>query len=206
MFGEEGGNHMSTTAIVVELLVVGLETLAWAILLIGSLFGLDWLKPLAIAFEQAGVLLTMLIVGFAYIVGIVVEQVSDALIQPWEKRIENSTRKKFRSGIWNKKFYIYGHFEQATQQLDYMRSRRRLLRSSILNIALIAIFALMFVWRQVPPTATSRSGLTWFIGTTGATMTILTMFVYRRITEGYFLAIQRVYEAVEKETFEEKST
>ena len=181
---------MSMTAVVAELLIVGLGTLTWVGLLVVTLFGFDWVGSLVVVFEKAGPLLTMVAASLAYILGTVVEQLADALVQPWEKCIKDAARKKYRSDVKNGKLDIYYRFEQATPQLDYMRSRRRLLRSSLLNVLLITTFALTFVWTQLQVATTLQVSLAWTIGIVGATMVILTAFAYHRITKGYFLDLQ----------------
>ena len=67
---------METTALVAELLVIGFQSLVWIGLLLTALFGLDPLVLLGLAFEKAHVFTTATLIGLAYLVGIIIEQLS----------------------------------------------------------------------------------------------------------------------------------
>jgi hypothetical protein len=61
------------------------------------------------------------------------------------------------------------------------------------HMALIAVFALTFLWTQSPLAGSCKINLTWFISLTGIVTVSLTAFVYRRITLSYWLGIQSLY-------------
>jgi hypothetical protein len=120
---------VSTTNVFVELLIIGLESLTWLALLVGSLFGLKWVSTIASIFEKADVLATLAFIGIAYVLGIVVDEICDWLVEPWATRIRDSVRSDIQSGMWRMQAYVFSHSETATSQLGYMRTRLRILRA-----------------------------------------------------------------------------
>jgi hypothetical protein len=155
---------MSTTTVFVELLIIGLQALAWLTLLVGSTFGLGWVSYIASAFEAASVFTTIATIGVAYVVGIVVDEICDSLIEPWARCIRSSVREEGEPPMWDMQACVFAHSEVATSQLEYMRSRLRILRASIFNAFLNAVFALVFLWIRAPVSLASRGSLTLFIG------------------------------------------
>ena len=189
---------MSTTTVFVELLIIGLESVAWLSLLISSLFGLDWLTTIAGIFEKADVFATIAVIGLAYVVGIVVDEICDSLIEPWAKRIRESVQSDTKLKMWDVQAYVFSHSEVATSQLGYMRSRLRILRSSIFNIPLIIVFALLFLWTRAAVTADLKAGITWFISVVGLLLVGCALFVYRRITLSYWLRTLSIYKSLKR--------
>jgi hypothetical protein len=190
---------MSTTAVFVELLIIGLESLLWLSLFISSLFGLDWVTTIVGTFEKADVFAAIVFIGLAYVVGIVVDEICDSLIEPWAKRIRDSVQSDTKLNMWDVQAYVFSHSELATSQLGYMRSRLRILRSSIFNIALVVVFAIAFLWTHAGGTVDLKGGLTWFMSFVGLLSVGCVLFVYRRITVSYWLRTLRVYKSLKRE-------
>lgn len=187
---------MSTTALFVELLVIGLEALAWIALLIGIFFGLDWITSLGVAFEKASVFTTVVVIGVAYLMGIIVDEICDALISPWANRIRSSVREKGHPEMWDMQSYVFTHSKEATEQLGYVRSRIRITRSSIFNLGLIGILAIVFVSKQVSIAGDAKSNLIWFVFITGIGVVSMTTFVYWRTELSYWLRTRSVYKSL----------
>src|SRR5712691_6100301 len=68
---------MATTAVVAEILIVGLEAEAWLALVIFMVFGSDWLNVGALGDFEA--LVTIVVIATAYVLGIVVDRAADSL-------------------------------------------------------------------------------------------------------------------------------
>jgi len=190
---------MSTTTVFVELLIIGLESLVWLALLISSLFGLDWVPTIVSTFEKADVFATIAVIGLAYIVGIVVDEICDSLIEPWAKRIRDSVQNDTKLKMWDIQAYVFSHSEVATSQLGYMRSRLRILRSSIFNIILVVVFALVFLWTRAAVAVDLKAGLTWFISAAGLLSVGCALFVYRRVALSYWLRALGIYKSLKRE-------
>jgi hypothetical protein len=183
----------------VELIVIGLEGLAWITLLLCSLFGLNWLMTLVAACEKAEALSTVVIGSLAYFVGIVVDEVCDFVLGPWSSRIRESLREKGQPEMWAIQAYVFCHSEVATEQLAYMRSRIRICRSSIFNAALTTLLGLVFLWKQSPIMGRSMTGLV-LAGLLAGTLTAgVTAFVFWRIERAYWLRMREIYKSLTAE-------
>ena len=140
---------MSTTALFAELLVVGFEALVWISLFLSAFFGIGWLLDLISIFEKAGLFAAIVMVGFAYLVGIIFDEIFDALTAGWSRRIKASIHEKNLPEMWDMQAHIIGNSKEATEQLGYIRTRVRIMRSSIYNFGLIGIGAILFVNNQM---------------------------------------------------------
>jgi len=189
---------MSTTTVFVELLIVGLESLVWLVLLVSSLFGVDWVPTIIIAFEKADVFATVAVIGLAYVVGIVVDEICEWLIEPWAKRLRDSVQGDTELEVWGMQAYVFSHSEGATSQLGYMRSRLRILRSSIFNTVLVVVLGLVFLWTRSAIAANLKGGLTWFVSIAGLVSVGCALFAYRRIELSYWRRTVGVYRSLKE--------
>ncbi|RPJ79753.1 MAG: hypothetical protein EHM20_00435 [Alphaproteobacteria bacterium] len=187
---------MSTTALFIELLVIGLEALAWIALLIGIFFGLDWITSLGVAFEKASGFTTVVVIGIAYLIGIIVDEICDALVSPWTNRIRSSVREKGHPEMWDMQSYVLTYSKEVTEQLGYVRSRIRITRSSIFNLGLIGILAIVFISKQVSIPVDAKSSLILFVAITSVVIVGMTIFVYWRTELSYWLRTRSVYKSL----------
>ncbi len=190
---------MSTTTAFVELLVIGLQALAWIVLLLSSLFGLDWLATLFAACEKAEAFTTVAIGSLAYFVGIIVDEFSDSMLEPWSSRIRESVRESGQPEMWAIQAYVFSHSDVATEQMAYMRTRVRICRSSIFNAALMTLFGLFFLWRQSPITGGLVTGLGLLVILAGILVTGVAAFVFWRIEHAYWLRTRELYRSLKPE-------
>ena len=184
---------MSTTALFVELLVVGLEALVWVFLFISAFFGIDWLLGLINIFEKAGLFLTLVLVGFAYLIGIIFDEFFDSLTEWWSNRIKSSIHEKGLPKMWDMQAYIFGHSKEATEQLGYIRTRVRIMRSSIFNFGLISIGAILFVNNQISPANYSIGRINWIVGIIGLSLVCIASYVYWRLEKAYWFRVMGIY-------------
>ncbi len=128
---------MNTTALVAEILVVGIQALVWVGLLTGALLGAmcapevswqelrDWVTPISVG-----------LLAFAYTLGIMVDRLADS-----------ATR-----GLWNVYFPRIKGFAalratvrkaggEPAEFLDYQRSRVRIARATCFNLVLTILVA-----------------------------------------------------------------
>lgn len=185
--------EMSTTTVFVEILVIGLEALVWIALLASSMFGLDWLSNLAGAFKNAETSTTLALIGVAYFIGILMDEVCDALLEPWSAYIRKSVRKEGQPEMWDIQAYIFAHSESATEKLEYVRSRVRVCRSSIFNVVLATVFALTLCWTQSSVMCSLPCLGRLNIAFVGIILTAGAAFVFWRLERAYWLRAQLVY-------------
>jgi 8-oxo-dGTP pyrophosphatase MutT (NUDIX family) len=148
---------VSTTAVVAEILIVGLEAEAWLALLVVTIFGAGWID-LATASKFAPMLLVLMLAA-AYVLGIIVDRIADTAF-----RFFNGTG----VGQWNNRRFGKAsegwklHAHEKTMRMavmregggmasfvDYQRSRIRVARGTALNLLIgIIIGGVYFAWRE----------------------------------------------------------
>jgi len=187
---------MSTTALFVELLIVGLESLVWISLFLSAFFGIDWLLGLINVFEKAGLFITIVLVGFAYLTGILLDELFDSVTGWWSNRIKFSIHEKGLPKMWDMQAYIFGKSKEATEQLGYIRTRVRIMRSSIFNFGLIGIGALLFVNNQISSANYPVSRINWVVGIIGLLLVGITSFIYWRLEKAYWFRVMGIYKSL----------
>lgn len=140
---------MSTTAVVAEIVIVGLEAEAWFALLVVTIFGRGWVD-LTTASNFVPILLVLMLAA-AYALGIIIDRVADTAFRRFNRS---------RVGLWNNRRFGMGsegwvlpERERAMRTtvmnagggmatfLDYQRSRIRVARGTALNAFIGAIIA-----------------------------------------------------------------
>jgi hypothetical protein len=189
---------MNSTTLFVEILITGLESVIWLGFLLGCLFGTTWLSFIGNAFETAQAFTTTLLLGLVYVVGIIFEEVTDALSEPWSDKLKASLNNGSLSRYNDIQDYVYSHYAvKLDDQLGYMRSRRRILRASAFNILLIAIFAIIFIWLRITDLdMTPKISMSIFIAVVGVLGIWLSLFTYKRITSDYVKSFQGIYKSL----------
>lgn len=182
---------MTTTAIFVELLVTGLLALVWLILAILSFTGMPW-NELAgfLGLKEKEGISSILALGFAYVVGIVVDRISDSLFRRFDVRIRKSRIHAKVPSVSEMRLYVMSVNEKLSAFLDYLRSRLRLARSSALNFFLITLAAAIF-------SATRNSNgreLVFAITIGGLGLTLATGYAWYRISRTYYKRLVQSYE------------
>ena len=128
---------MNTTALVAEILVVGIQALVWVGLLTGALLGAmcvpelswqelaDWVAPISVA-----------LLGFAYTLGIMVDRLADtATLWLWKlffPEIEGFAALRAR---------VRKAGGAPAEFLDYQRSRMRIARATCFNLVVTIVVA-----------------------------------------------------------------
>ncbi len=183
----------------IELLVVGLQVATWLTLLVSALLGPGWLAPVSAAAKGFELLVTAFVLGFTYLMGVIFDRAGSSLVGAIENKcvcMRLYNRKKVCSDAQARKQQlitqrerVITHSDQATAQLAYMRSRIRILRSSLINIPLSAGAALWFVGAHGAGSL-ARGQVMWLIGVAGAILTALTVVAYRGLTASYWYRVQ----------------
>jgi 8-oxo-dGTP pyrophosphatase MutT (NUDIX family) len=148
---------VSTTAVVAEILIVGLEAEAWLALLIVTIFGTGWID-LTTASKFAPILLVLML-ATAYVLGIMVDRVADSAFKlfngtgvgRWNNRRFGKTSEDWtlpareetmRMAVMREGGGIAGF-------VDYQRSRIRVARGTALNLIVgVIVGGVYFAWRK----------------------------------------------------------
>jgi hypothetical protein len=136
---------MATTAVFVEILIVGFEAAAWLVLLVFSIFGTDWFHPSD--FKGWEALVTVFVFAGAYVLGILIDRVADrswglfkALqrrmkpLLPRRKEPEPEPNRTDRPEVSVMRLTVMARSEGMANFLEYQRSRLRIARATIVNL------------------------------------------------------------------------
>ena len=147
---------MATTAVFAEILIIGLEVEAWMFLAAVALFGTDWLDA-ADSTNFAG-LLVIVVLSLAYVLGILVDRLADTFIDWVEDRDRGKSIKKrlmkhpefeTPADVAPMRMMVMHESEGMTRFLDYQRSRWRITRATIVNLALLGVAGALYLGLQV---------------------------------------------------------
>ena len=198
---------LATTAVVAEILIIGLEVEAWLVLAVLTVFGHEWLLELDGAKDFA-TLLTLVALALAYVLGIVVDRLADTLADSFEDtKVGTRVKKKLmkqrkkREPIKNEskpkiatmRMRVMQASDGLTRFLDYQRSRWRIARATVLNLAIAGPVAALYLlvgtevdwaWALVPLAAA-------FV------LIPITYFAGVRIQDAWVARLKDAYELVE---------
>jgi hypothetical protein len=181
---------MSTTNVFAELLIIGIETLAWIALLIFSLWGHGWIdfaifNNLVIAIPLAAA---------AYVLGIMMDRVSDGLLA----RADHAIRRKVLGERAAKSFsqlrsYVLAKSAYLSADLDYLRSRLRIMRSSAINFGFLALTGAAFILTRVEVAAAIKywAAATAFFA--GMFLASLSYYAWSISSLTYYLRLQTAF-------------
>src|SRR5437764_14102565 len=129
-------------AIIFELVLIGFQVLIWVSLLVLAVFGYGWLRLDGL--KQWSTELSVALVGVAYMFGLIFDKAIGALPYSWiiggsalPRVGELPSPLVMRMEILVKKPEVYETLERQINQ-------HRLVRSTVFNLALISLAALLF--------------------------------------------------------------
>ena len=166
---------MKTTAIFAEILAVGAQALVWMALAGYRFFGAEELK----SWDWARIgdwapALSVLVLMLTYTVGVIMDRIADTFVKPlrdWRKLIQKLVKlikKHEETGSEEGKSFSEKRLEvrlkggEMAVFLDYVRSRLRIARATVVNIALIAAFAYVAVEEESTRSLVFRVGVVAF--------------------------------------------
>ena len=128
---------METTQLYIELVIIGLEAFGWISFFVIDIIGNKVVSIFNNILNNFST--SVLLIGVLYVIGILIDRLADMIFQKKEDSIRKNSGLKAKSSIliWKK----YG----AEKYADYVRSKIRILRASILNIPLITISSIWYV-------------------------------------------------------------
>jgi len=140
---------MTTTALMVEVLIVGVQTAIWILLSLGAIFGHRWLldlKAIMKGWELPGAIAAL---GVVYTLGVFVDRVADVLfilIRPHDVLLRSRwISRHARAGGHDQRMALRAYEKRTVQFLEQVRSRVRIARASVVNIPLITVTATAFL-------------------------------------------------------------
>ena len=164
---------MSTTALYVELIVIGFQALAWIVL------ALDSFIPGLLRTTVDSVNSTLLIIAAiipVYVLGMIFDRVSDEIFSKSETRIRNA------SGLQAENSLLVEGSTMAHEFLVYTKSKHRILRAASLNIPLITIAAIVHLITH----QSARADTIALIGIAGGLLTGLSFWSMRLTLKSFY--------------------
>ncbi len=131
---------METTALYVEYIVIGMETLIWIIMALFIIIG-DSFKQI-ISYWISNIIPSTIMIIICYILGLVTDRISDTIFENRKKNIKNkyTLEAKTSIAVWE----VYSNSAYAIFTL----SRIRILRSTIINSIPICTLGMYLAYRH----------------------------------------------------------
>lgn len=165
---------MNTTAILVEILIVGIQGSVWLTLIILSIFGCGWVTPVVQAVKGWEIILSFISLSVFYTVGIFLDRVADVLfvlLNPESKLLQYKwVSHKAEVAHADPRMGVFAKENRAADFLENIRIRLRIARATVLNVPLITISAIIFLASR---TNHASSLILFFVFLTGALVTFL---------------------------------
>lgn len=193
---------MATTAVFVELLIVGLQAMIWIVGLIVAIWGTDWIVDSEGFLHSlsspilAGLMLSLFAVS--YTVGIVIDRLSDAILGPLGRRISATVNKEWTTeDKWSASHYEVLHASTGMGTVtEYIRSRMRVVRGLVVNAPLTTIAAGLAVEFQYKGTDTKL--YLSIIGLVGFAFTVLVLIAWAAIARTWYVRIQQAHRVLHR--------
>ena len=182
---------MNTTVLFVELLIIGFQAGIWILLLFLSVFGYKWVSGLqSMGISDWQTLITIFLLAMLYVLGIIIDRTADAIFSGWSQKIKkrvfpdsDTPTSAIRFGFTN---------EFLNRQIEYTRTRMRIVRASSVNFVLTTIFAVIFIATKVQGISDSeRLGYLVFTLIFGTTLAIAAIVIWRSLTRGYYETVKK---------------
>ncbi len=195
----ERGSPLATTAVFAEILIVGLEVEAWLAFVLLSVFGHEWLFEID-GIKDFAALLTLVVLALAYVLGIIVDRLSDTVLGAFERtglgesvKRRMSKRHGKEKGLSKKRMTVMAKSDGMTSFLDYQRSRWRIARATVLNLVFAGPAAALYL-----VVGTEVDWLWALVPAVSAIVLIpITYFAGVRIQDAWVARLEEAYEIVQ---------
>lgn len=136
---------MNLTNLFVELIITGFHTSLWIGFIVITFINYDTIDISNLFNMNKAVPL----VALAYIIGTVVDRITDIIFMPKDHKIRNKYLTEELPSYITMRFFILHKSKDIYYQLEYTRSRLRIVRSAVLNFALTTVTLIPFEWFQL---------------------------------------------------------
>lgn len=182
---------MNTTAVFAEILVIGLQATVWLSFAALTLTGVSWIDRETIReLTDWSALIAALALGLAYTLGIAIDRVADSLLHPFDRSIRDRRLPPDLPSVPKMRLEVLARHDKVAEFLDYIRSRMRIARSTVLNLALTTVAAALFLAVR---TAVGACAIVAVV-LAGLALTLVFCFAWRRISWTYYKRLTQAYE------------
>lgn len=195
---------MATTALFMEILIVGLESLVWLCLLLLALVGSDpvgslHLRERATIYKDWATLITTLAIAAAYVLGVLVDRAADSFYRRFERTLpgrlanwclgKGSYWYELPARIPEMRLCIMHKSSGVASFIEYQRSRVRIARATVFNVGLVLLFGGIY-WGCRSHT---DMRLTVGLASIGLVLFALSLFASERIHTAYLRRLSDAY-------------
>ncbi len=175
---------MTTTALFVELLVGGVQTLVWVTLLTLACCGPDHIEGI-IAQQSlgSGVILILL----AYAIGVVFDRLWDLVLKPIDRMIRKRIAPE-PGRVDRIRALLFSKDETKVSFVEYIRSRMRIARATVCNSVMIAVSAFTVRTAHHHEPCTSWMAC---LAVFALVLFLLSLYAYIDTTKGYYKTLCR---------------
>jgi hypothetical protein len=143
---------MSTTEMIIEQLIGGIQALFWFVCIFLTVFGYEWINIQRLTDFSTGII--FIAICFAYPLGIIVDEAADFIFEKWSISIRD---KRFTEMNINPDDQMATAFILLSQKeneflgryLSYLRSRIRLCRLTVVNSVIVTLILPIFLWSRL---------------------------------------------------------
>jgi len=186
---------MNTTLVFAELLIIGLEGGIWLSLLLFSLFGLKDFDGFLSIIRDWQLVILAIVLPLLYVIGIILDRITDRLFQRQETKIEQETLGDFPVTVPVMRFSLGTENDFLNQQLEYTRTRMRVVRASSVNFVLIAISISIFLLTRLTNLSSNlRWTYTALILCIGLLFSYAAFSTWKSLTKGHLKLSKAMYE------------
>ncbi|MGD2085875.1 MAG: hypothetical protein PVH61_06800 [Candidatus Aminicenantes bacterium] len=144
---------MSTTAVFIELIISGIQSLIWCFMLLISVFGHKWLFAILPDLKDWSTIVMVILFAIAYTFGVIIDQIAlviSLVIKPKDilLKLKSASRKSKQFTERDIRAIILSKEGKSSNFLNYIRSRIRIVRSTLINIFMITIASLILLFSR----------------------------------------------------------
>jgi hypothetical protein len=154
---------MNTTFLFVELLIIGFESWVWMTLLFFSRYTLEDFGTALPFLKDWQPLILLVALAFVYVTGVIVDRIADWAFRWLERQHRERIIGDLKEPVSVRRFSLGTQNDFLNQQLDYTRTRLRIVRASALNVPVAAIALGIFVHNRasLPASHETLTRLYW---------------------------------------------
>jgi hypothetical protein len=140
---------MTTTSILVEILIIGIQAAVWLSLVILSILGYEWVPSAISSAKGWETMLSVIGLGVCYTLGIFIDRAADCLVvlyHPGDTLLKFAwIRKNAHLAHSDMRMWVLCAQNKGADFLEHIRSRIRIVRATALNGILASFASILFL-------------------------------------------------------------
>jgi len=180
---------MTTTALLVDILLIGIQVLIW---ITGFVFSFIFPAKLILTFsEKSPTIFLFILIAFSYTLGIIFDYVIANLFAKFKSKEE---KEAYREGLV---ISILSYDKEIQKFLDNQYARLRIVRATIYNLPLITIAACCFILKNETEVKLPSSLIILLILLMGIGLTIIAYYSWKRRNKVYWGYIKETLKIID---------